>query len=184
VAVGDSDVVLRTPRLALRRWRPADRQPFAALNADPRVMAHFMSTLSRAESDGVADMIEQELAERRFGLWALEIAGVTPFAGFVGLHVPSFQAHFTPCVEIGWRVAAEHWGQGYATEAARAALAYAWETLDLAEVVSFTTVRHARSRAVMERIGMRHDPADDFEHPRLPEGHPLRPHALYRATKV
>jgi RimJ/RimL family protein N-acetyltransferase len=180
VAAHVSDVVLQTARLALRRWQPGDRQGFAALNADPRVMAHFMATLSRPESDAVADMIERELAERPFGLWAVEIPGVTPFAGFVGLHVPGFQAHFTPCVEIGWRLAAEHWGQGYATEAARAALAYAWGPLGLAEVVSFTNVRHARSRAVMERIGMRHDPADDFEHPRLPEGHSLRPHVLYR----
>jgi RimJ/RimL family protein N-acetyltransferase len=182
MASDDPDVVLRTERIALRRWRPADREPFAALNADPLVMAHFMWPHSRAQSDAFADLIEQELAERPFGLWALEIPGVTPFAGFVGLHVPSFTAHFTPCVEIGWRLAAAYWGRGYATEAARAALAYAWDPLALPEIVSFTTVSHAKSRAVMERIGMRRDPADDFDHPRLPEGHPLRPHVLYRAN--
>ena len=177
----DSDVVIRTSRLALRRWRPEDREAFAAMSADPRVMAHFMATLSRPQSDAVVDMIEAELAERPFGLWAVEIPGVVPFAGFVGLHVPGFEAHFTPCVEIGWRLAAEHWGHGYASEAAQAALAYAWDPLGLTEVVAFTAVGHARSRAVMERVGMRHDPAGDFDHPRLPEGHQLRPHVLYRA---
>jgi RimJ/RimL family protein N-acetyltransferase len=177
---GDPDVVLRTERTALRRWRPADREPFAALNADPRVMAHFPSALSRSQSDAFADTIEQELAERPFGLWALEIAGVTPFAGFVGLHVPSFTAPFTPCVEIGWRLAVRHWGRGYATEAARAVLTHAWDRLGLDEVLSFTAVGNAPSRAVMTRIGMTHDPADDFDHPRLPEGHPLRRHVLYR----
>lgn len=184
MASDDPAVVLRTERTTLRRWRPADRDAFAALNADPRVMAHFMCALSRPQSDAFADMIEQELAERPYGLWALDIPGVTPFAGFVGLHVPSFEAPFTPCVEVGWRIAAAHWGQGYATEAARAALAYAWDPLSLAEVVSFTTVGHARSRAVMERIGMRRDPADDFEHPQLPAGHPLRPHVLYRKRRT
>ena len=177
----DADTVLRTPRLILRRWRCADREPFAAMNADPRVMAHFPSTLTRAESNALADAIEAGLAARPFGLWALEVPGVTPFAGYVGLAVPSFEAAFTPCVEIGWRLAFAHWGRGYATEAARAVLAYAWDPLRLAELVSFTTAGNARSRAVMERIGMRHDPADDFDHPRLPEGHPLRPHVLYRA---
>src|SRR5262245_33252504 len=145
----DADTVLRTPRLLLRRWRCADREPFAAMNADPRVMAHFPATLSRAGSDALAGAIEAELAERPFGLWAVEIPGVAPFAGFTGLHVPGFEAAFTPCVEIGWRLAFAHWGRGYATEAARAALAYAWDPLGLDEVVSFTTVDNAPSRAVM-----------------------------------
>jgi RimJ/RimL family protein N-acetyltransferase len=179
----DADTVLRTPRLVLRRWRCADRAPFEALNADPRVMAHFPSTLTREESDASADRLERELAERPFGLWVVEIPGVTEFAGFTGLHVPSFEAAFTPCVEIGWRLAFAHWGHGYATEAARAALAYAWDTVRLAEVVAFTTVGNARSRAVMVRIGMRHDPAGDFDHPRLPAGHPLRRHVLYRVAR-
>jgi RimJ/RimL family protein N-acetyltransferase len=176
----DADTVLRTPRLVLRRWRCADREPFAAMNADPRVMEHFPARLTRVESDALADAIEAGLASRPFGLWALEIPGVTPFAGYVGLAVPSFEAAFTPCVEIGWRFAAAYWGRGYATEAARVALAYAWDPLGLDEVVSFTTAGNARSRAVMTRIGMRHDPADDFDHPRLPAGHPLRRHVLYR----
>jgi RimJ/RimL family protein N-acetyltransferase len=178
-----ADTVLRTPRLILRRWRPSDRAPFAALNADPLVMAHFPAPLTAAESDALADAIEAKMAARGFGLWALDIPGVVPFAGFVGLSVPAFTAPFTPCVEIGWRLAAAHWGCGYATEAARAVLAHAWDTLALPEVLSFTTVGNARSRAVMERLGMRRDPADDFEHPGLPAGHALRPHVLYRLAR-
>ena len=180
----DADTVLRTSRLVLRRWRCADREPFAALNADPRVMAHFPATLTRAQSDASADRLERELAARPFGLWAVEIPGVTAFAGFTGLHVPGFEAPFTPCVEIGWRLAFPHWGRGYATEAARAVLAYAWKPLELDEVVAFTAVGNARSRAVMDRIGMRHDRAGDFDHPQLPEGHPLRRHVLYRVRRT
>lgn len=178
-----ADAVLRTPRLILRRWRPSDRAPFAALNADPAVMAHFPAPLTAAESDALAEAIAAKMAAHGFGLWAVEIPGVAPFAGFVGLSVPTFTAPFTPCVEIGWRLAAAQWGRGYATEAAGAALAHAWGPLALAEVVSFTTAGHTRSRAVMERLGMRHHPADDFDHPGLPAGHPLRPHVLYRLAR-
>jgi RimJ/RimL family protein N-acetyltransferase len=181
---GDApEVVLRTPRLILRRWRPADRAPFAAMNGDPAVMAHFPAPLTTAESDALADAIAAHHAARGFGLWALEIPGVAPFAGFVGLSVPSFSAPFTPCVEIGWRLAAAHWGHGYATEAGRAVLSYAWDALALDEVVSFTTAGNARSRAVMARLGMRYDPAEDFDHPRLAAGHPLRRHVLYRVGR-
>jgi RimJ/RimL family protein N-acetyltransferase len=175
--------MLRTPRLELRRWRPADREPFAAMNADPVVMRHFPAPMTPAESDALADAIEAHFVIRGFGLYAVEIPGVTPFAGFVGLSVPTFAAAFTPCVEIGWRLASAQWGRGYATEAGQAVLAHAWETLRLAEVVSFTTVGNAPSRAVMVRLGMTRDPADDFDHPRLPEGHPLRPHVLYRVRR-
>ena len=176
------DTVLRTPRLVLRHWRPYDREPFAAMNADPVVMAHFPAPLTRAASDALADAIEAHQSARGFGLWALDIPGSAPFAGYVGLSVPGFTAPFTPCVEIGWRLAAAHWGRGYATEAARAVLTHAWEVLELDEVVSFTTAGNARSRAVMTRLGMRYDPADDFDHPRLPPGHPLRRHVLYRVA--
>jgi RimJ/RimL family protein N-acetyltransferase len=124
--------------------------------------------------------IQATFDERGFGLWAVEIVGVAPFAGFIGLSVPRFEAHFTPCVEIGWRLAAEHWGRGYATEGARAALAFGLDTLKLKEIVSFTVPENVRSRRVMEKIGMRHDEPGDFEHPLLPEGHPLRRHVLYR----
>lgn len=171
---------LRTERLWLRPWSAADLAPFARLNADARVMEFMPGVLSRAESDArVADMNAQ-LAERGFGLWAVEVPGVAPFIGFVGLAVPRFTAAFTPCVEVGWRLAAEHWGKGYATEAARAALAFGFGTLALHEVVSFTAVINRRSRAVMERLGMTRDPAEDFDHPSLAAGHPLRRHVLYR----
>ena len=171
---------LRTDRLYLRRWRATDRQPFAALNADPRVMEHFPAPLSREESDALAARIESHFEQHGFGLWAVEIADIAPFAGFIGLSIPRFEAHFTPCVEIGWRLAAEYWGSGYATEGARAVLAFGFEQLRLAEIVSFTVPGNLRSRRVMERLGMTRNPADDFDHPALPEGHPLRRHVLYR----
>ena len=172
---------LRTARLVLRDWRDDDLAPFAALNADPAVMAHFPAPLSRHESDAMAARIRAAIAERGFGFWAVEAPGVAPFVGFVGLSVPGFDAPFTPCVEIGWRLARAHWGRGYATEAARAALADAFGRLGLAEVVAFTVPANAPSRAVMTRLGMTRDPADDFDHPLLPAGHPLRRHVLYRA---
>ncbi|NBC33832.1 MAG: GNAT family N-acetyltransferase [Alphaproteobacteria bacterium] len=173
---------LESPRLLLRDWRDEDLPAFAALNADPRVMAFLPARLDRAQSDALAARIRAQIRERGFGWWALEVAGVAPFVGFVGLSVPQFQAHFTPCVEISWRLAAEHWGRGYATEAARLALTYGFDRLGLSEIVSFTTRANQRSRAVMARLGLRHDPADDFDHPSLPPGHPLRPHVLYRAS--
>ncbi len=156
---------IQTARLRLRRWRPGDRPAFARLNADPRVMEHFPSVLTREASDALADLIDLHFERHGYGLWAVEIPGTVPFAGFIGLSVPAFAAAFTPCVEIGWRLAAEHWGRGYAVEGARAVLACAFDTLDLDEVVSFTVPANVRSRRVMERIGMRHDPADDFDHP-------------------
>jgi RimJ/RimL family protein N-acetyltransferase len=175
---------LRTERLVLRRWRPSDREPFAALNADPRVAEHLGGPLSREASDAVAARIEAHFARHHFGLWALEIPGVAPFAGFVGLSAPAFEAHFTPCVEIGWRLAARHWGAGYATEGARAALAFGFEALGQPEIVSFTVPANTRSRRVMEKLGMRRDPAGDFDHPALPPGHPLRRHVLYRIGRA
>ena len=169
---------LQTERLRLRRWRTSDLEPFAALNADPRVMEHFPSTLSREESDAYAARIIAQGDALGFGLWAAEIPGVTPFAGFVGLSVPGFEAHFTPCVEIGWRLAAKHWNRGLATEGAREVLRFARETLGLEEVVSFAVRGNYPSRRVMEKVGMTFEA--EFEHPRLAEGHPLRTHVLYR----
>ncbi|HVZ31447.1 MAG TPA: GNAT family N-acetyltransferase, partial [Polyangiaceae bacterium] len=177
---GDSPPLLRTERLVLRGWRPQDREPFAVLNADPRVAEHLPGTLSRAESDGLAARIEAHFERHGFGLWAVEIAGVSEFAGFVGLAVPRFEAHFTPCVEIGWRLDARYWGQGYATEGARAAAQFAFEVLGLKQIVSFTAPDNVRSRRVMEKLGMSRSVADDFEHPALPVGHRLRRHVLYR----
>jgi ribosomal-protein-alanine N-acetyltransferase len=166
--------------LLLRAWRPEDREPFAALNADPEVMRHFPATLSRAESDAVAAGIEAHFARHGFGPWAVELPGVAPFAGCVGLAVPAFEAAFTPCVEIEWRLARAHWGRGYATEAARAVAAFAFETLRLPDLVAMTVPDNVTSRRVMEKLGMTRDPAEDFDHPRLPPGHPLRRHVLYR----
>jgi RimJ/RimL family protein N-acetyltransferase len=175
---------VRTERLILRGWRDADRGQFAALNADPVVMEHFPATLNRAASNMLVDSIVAHWAENDLGLWALERAADGRFLGFTGLSRPSFQAPFTPAVEVGWRLARHEWGQGYATEAARASLAFGFETADLEEIVSFTVPANVRSRAVMERIGMVHDAADDFDHPGLPDGHPLRRHVLYRLSRA
>ncbi|HEY2859204.1 MAG TPA: GNAT family N-acetyltransferase [Terracidiphilus sp.] len=175
---------LCTERLILRSWRHSDREPFARLNADPHVMEYFPATLSRAQSDVLVDRIETDLTQRGYGLSAAELRDTGEFIGFIGLSVPTFEAHFTspahPAVEIGWRLAAEHWGKGLATEGARAVLDHAFNHLHLSEVVSFTTAANLRSRHVMEKIGMERDPADDFEHPGLPAGHSLRSHVLYR----
>jgi RimJ/RimL family protein N-acetyltransferase len=173
-------MTLSGDRVRLRRWRDEDREAFASMNADARVMEFFRGGLSRVESDAMVDHIEKHFGERGFGLWAIEVPGVAAFIGFAGLEVPGFTSHFTPCVEVGWRVAFEHWGQGYATEAARLALHYGFGTLALPEIVSFTSATNHRSRAVMERLGMRRDPAEDFDHPALPKSHPLRRHVLYR----
>lgn len=143
-------------------------------------MAYFPGVLDRAESDALADRIEAHFAEHGFGVWALEVQGGEPFVGFVGLAHVGFDAHFTPCVEIAWRLARSSWGHGYATEAAREACRVAFEVLQLPEVVSFTVPENRRSRAVMERLGMTHDPREDFDHPRLDVDHPLRRHVLYR----
>jgi len=169
-------------RLRLRRWRDEDREPFAAMNADPRVMEFFAKPLNRTESDALVDRIEAHFGEHGFGLWAVEVPGVAAFVGFTGLSMARFSAPFTPCIEVGWRLAATHWGRGYATEAARLALDHGFGPTGLTEIVSFTSATNLRSRAVMERLGMRRDPADDFDHPSLPEAHPLRRHVLYRIT--
>ncbi len=169
-----------TPRLVLRRFLPEDREPFAALNADPRVMGHFPKRLDRGESDAMADRIEGHFDKHGFGPWAVEVKDGAPFIGFIGLAVPRFEAHFTPAVEVGWRLAFDAWGHGYATEGARAALAYAFEAVGVREVVSYTVPGNDRSRRVMVRLGMRRDEADDFDHPLVPEGSPLRRHVLYR----
>lgn len=180
------DVVptLHTERLVLRDWRAEDREAFARLNADPRVMEYLASALTREQSDALVDRIIAGFAAHGFGLWAVEVKGGEPFIGFVGLSVPGFQAHFTPCVEIGWRLDTAAWGHGYASEAARAALAFGFEQRDLPEIVSFTTEANRRSRQVMERIGMHRRVQDDFGHPVLPADHPQRPHVLYRLTRV
>jgi RimJ/RimL family protein N-acetyltransferase len=171
---------IHTDRLLLRRWTEADLEPFAELNADPRVTEFLPTPLTREQSDALVARVEAHFDQHGFGLWAVEIPGVAPFAGFIGLYTPRFEAHFTPSIEIGWRLSAEHWGRGYATEGARAAIAFGFEEAGLREIVSFTVPANIRSRHVMEKIGMTYNPADDFDHPSLPEGHPLRRHVLYR----
>ena len=174
---------LATERLWLRRWRESDREPYAALNADPIVMERLPGVLTRAESDEMIDRIEAGFEERGFGLWAIEVHDGPGFIGFVGLSSPGFDAHFTPAVEVGWRLARDSWGRGYATEAAQAAIADGFTRVGLDEIVSFTTRGHLRSRAVMERLGMTRDPADDFGHPRFPPGDRLHDHVLYRLRR-
>lgn len=171
---------LHTERLVLRGWRETDRAAFAALNADPVVMEHFPAPLSRTESDALADRIDADLASRGWGLWAAEVPGSTEFIGFIGLAIPGFEAPFTPCVEVGWRLCHSAWGHGYAPEGAAEALRFAFQELALDEVVSFTSVDNAKSRRVMEKLGMTRDPEDDFDHPRIPAGHRLARHVLYR----
>ncbi|HEY7450549.1 MAG TPA: GNAT family N-acetyltransferase [Vicinamibacterales bacterium] len=173
---------LETDRLRLRQWALADREPFAALNADPRVMEHFPAVLTQDESDALVSLCEAHFEKHGFGLWVVEIRRVTPFAGFLGLSVPNFQAHFTPCVEIGWRLAADYWGHGYATEGARAVLSFGFQVLELPEIVSFTVPGNLRSRRVMEKIGMTYDRADDFDHPNVAQP-ALRRHVLYRIAR-
>jgi len=174
---------LTTPRLRLRAWTERDLAPFAALNADPRVMEFFPAPLNGAESDAFAGRIRDHFARHGYGFWAVQAPGVADFIGFVGLAVPTFQARFMPCVEIAWRLAYDYWGRGYSSEAAVAVVDYAFASLRLDEIVSFTVPDNLRSRQVMGRLGMRRSPEDDFEHPALPEGHPLRAHVLYRLTR-
>ncbi|MEV7009283.1 GNAT family N-acetyltransferase [Streptosporangium sp. NPDC051022] len=171
---------METERLIMRRWRRADREPFAALNADLEVMEHFPAPLGREQSDALVDRIEAGFDEHGYGLWALELRATGEFIGFTGLAWQTFEAPFTPALEIGWRLARPAWGYGYAREAAAAALAQGFGVTDQPEIVSLTAVGNLRSRAVMERLGMVRDPADDFDHPRVPEGSPLRAHVLYR----
>src|SRR5437764_12776348 len=175
--------VLLTERLRLREWRDVDVDPFAAMNADPLVMQYFPALYSYERTSRFVELIRKRWSELGYSLWAVERLDRCHFIGYVGLWPATFPAHFTPAVEVGWRLAADQWGQGYATEAARAALAYGFDSLGLEEIVSFTSSVNVRSWRVMERLGMRRDASGDFEHPNVPEGHPLRPHVLYRIKR-
>jgi RimJ/RimL family protein N-acetyltransferase len=175
-------IEFETERLRLRQWRDSDREPFAALNADARVMEFFPALLSRAESDAMADRCASLIAERGWGVWAVETKAAAQFIGMVGLHIPTAALPFSPCVEILWRLAAQHWGKGYATEAARGALLAGFDQIGLAEIVSFTTLTNLKSQAVMERLGMKREAAA-FEHPSVAAGSPLRAHCLYRLSR-
>jgi RimJ/RimL family protein N-acetyltransferase len=174
---------LTTARLRLRRWHDDDREPFAAMNADPVVMEHFVTTLDRAASDAFVDRIDACFEERDYGLWVVEEQATGVFCGYVGLWPALFEAPFTPAVEIGWRLPTSAWGKGYASEAALAAVADGFERVGLEEILSFTSRTNVPSQRVMERIGMVRDEAGDFDHPNVPEGHPVRPHVLYRLPR-
>lgn len=168
-------------RVVLRPWQDRDADAFAAMNADPRVMKFFVAPLSRGESDALLERMRAVISERGWGWWCVEIN--RECAGFTGLSVPPYETPFTPCVEVGWRFRPHFWGHGYATEAARLALDYGFNTLQLPEIVSFTASGNLPSRRVMERVGMQRDFGADFDHPRMPEGHPLRRHVLYRLRR-
>jgi RimJ/RimL family protein N-acetyltransferase len=174
---------ITTERLLLREWQPQDRAPFARMNADPRVAEHLGTPLESVESDALLDQFVARWAADGYGVWAVARLEDGAFIGFTGLSPVLFEAPFTPATEIEWRFVPEGWGHGYATESARAALRFGFESRGLEEIVSFTVPANARSRAVMERLGMTRDPSDDFDHPGLPAGHRLRRHVLYRVSR-
>lgn len=174
---------IKTERLLLRRWQDSDRRPFQQMNADPRVMEFFPEVLTSEASDALFDRAREHFNRHGFGPFAVELLETGSFIGFIGLSIPAFDAHFTPAVEIGWRLGLEYWGKGLATEGAGAAVNYGIEKLGLESIVSFTVPDNLRSRRVMEKLGMTHDPRDDFDHPVLPAGHPLRRHVLYRLKR-
>jgi RimJ/RimL family protein N-acetyltransferase len=176
-------IALRTSRLLLREWRDGDREPFAAMSADPEVMAMLPSLPDRAASDAWIERMRAHLDAEGFGYWAVELPGKAELIGAIGLSRVRFPAPFTPAVEIGWRVARRCWGQGYAFEAARATIEDGFFRLGIDEIVAFTVPVNQRSWRVMQRLGMTCDPADDFDHPRIAEGDPMRRHVLYRICR-
>lgn len=176
-------IPLETDRLILRKWRAGDSAPFAAMNSCPKVMEFFPKLMTHEESDQMIGRIQKQMDEIGFCYYAAELKATKEFIGFIGLARPNFQAHFTPCTEIGWRLAFAHWNKGLATEGAKRVLQYAFRELGLVEIVSFTTIKNLPSRKVMEKIGMKYDMNGDFIHPRVPEGHPIAPHVLYRLPR-
>jgi RimJ/RimL family protein N-acetyltransferase len=172
--------MIKTPRLLLRHWQDTDIEPWVAMNVDPRVTKYFPKAYSRERALTEAEKLRQDLDERGYGWWVVEVPGVTRFAGVIALQEVPFEAHFTPAYEIGWRLAPEFWPGGYATEGARVALKFAFDTLHWKEVVALTAVTNIPSQRVMQRIGMARDPADDFDHPKVDQGHLLQRHVLYK----
>lgn len=175
--------IISSKRILLREWRDSDIAPFIMMNADKKVMEHFPRVLTERETEEMITRIKNHFQHHKFGLWAAESKETEEFMGFIGLSTPSFSAHFTPCVEIGWRLALPYWGKGLATEGAKAVLEYGFDQLDLKEIVSFTTITNLRSQRVMEKIGMSHQAIDDFNHPNLPLTHVLSRHVLYRLSQ-
>lgn len=174
---------LETARLILRQWQQTDYAPYAALNADPLVMAFFTATMDEQQSHVMVDCLYDLIQQRGWGIWAVERKSDGAFLGSVGLHIPRATLPFTPCVEVGWRLAKAYWGQGYATEAAEASLTYGFEVLELPEIVSFTSLLNTRSQSVMQRLGMKTDAKANFGHPDVPEASPLREHCLYTMSR-
>lgn len=177
------DKIIETKRLLLRQWRPEDLAPLAKLNADPRVREFFPNIKTFEESAQEYGLIKEECEKAGFGFWATSLSETGNFIGFIGLHQVNSKFPFAPAVEIGWRLDFDFWGKGYATEGSRAALSYGFNHLKLEEIVSFTSTANVRSRNVMEKIGMHRSPKDDFDHPFIAEGHPLRRHVLYRLQR-
>ena len=175
-------IELSTDRLILRQWKESDFLPFSRINADPVVMEYYPSTLSKNESNAMANKLKALISDWSWGFWAVEVKEENKFIGFVGLHKPNYDLSVTPCVEVGWRLGKEFWGKGYATEAAKESLRFAFEELSLSEIYSFTSMSNEKSRAVMERLNMINT-GENFEHPIIPEGHHLREHVLYKITK-
>lgn len=174
--------IIQTSRLILRQWSDADLEPLAKLNADPRVMEYFPSILTREESNALLRSAYTHIEKYGWGKWAVVLLETGEFIGRIGLEEIDFQASFAPNIELGYRLAFEHWGKGYASEVAKAALEYGFTHLNLQEIVAFTPVQNMRSQLVMKRIDMHNDPSHNFDHPRLAEGHPLKKHVLYRLT--
>ena len=175
--------IIGTTRLILRTFEEKDIEPLSLINQDPKVCEFLPVMLSRAETEMMIKKFIDHHNKNKFSPYAVELKSTNEMIGWCGLMIPGFEAHFTPCVETGWRLGSQHWNQGYATEAAKAVLQYAFETLDLKEIVSFTAVNNIRSRRVMEKIGLHHNPLDDFDHPKIEKSHPLCRHVLYRITK-
>ncbi len=176
-------VYIQTERLLLRQWEEADLEPLAALNIDPRVMEFFYTTRSREETKAIVEAMTGLIDRRGWGFWAVSLIETDEFIGFIGIDEVPMNMPFAPAVEIGWRLAYDYWGKGYATEGAKACLQFGFEKLGLKEIVSFTTTNNLRSRRVMEKTGMQRNPSDDFDHPKVPSGHPLCRHVLYRITQ-
>ncbi|MCE5295221.1 MAG: GNAT family N-acetyltransferase [Chlamydiales bacterium] len=175
-------IYITTERLLLRQWRQSDLEPFAKLNADPRVREFFPSVQTREQSDNSAKILLENIAKYGYGLWAVSLKDTDEFIGFIGIQDIPFESHFTPAVEIGWRLSHEYWGKGYATEGAKAVLEYAFNELHMPEIVALTSIHNKPSQNVMQKIGMHHDPKDDFDHPRVEDGHWLKRHVLYRMS--
>jgi RimJ/RimL family protein N-acetyltransferase len=176
--------ILETARLILRTWEDVDLDPMTAIDQDPKVREYLPGTSDRNATNANIQRFMQHYQTKGFSLYAVELKTTHEMIGFVGLMTPSFEAHFTPAIEIGWRLASKHWKKGYATEAAEAILHYGFTQLGLDEVVSFTVLNNLPSRRVMEKIGMRHNPNDDFDHPKIVDGSPLKRHVLYRLSKA